>query len=98
MDLMGAAPVAEGIAALGYPAYLLKILGPAKLAGALVLLVPRMPRLEEWAYAGFVIDFGGALSSHYFHGDGADLLMPPLGAMAILLGSYALRPASRRLA
>ncbi len=95
---MGAAPLVEGITALGYPLYILKILGPAKLAGAVVLAAPGMRRLKEWAYAGFVIDFGGAFLSHYFHGDGADLLLPPLGLMAILLGSYALRPADRRLA
>lgn len=98
MDLSGAEPVAAGILALGYPTYLLFILGPAKLAGVLVIAAPGLPRLKEWAYAGFVIDFGGAFASHAFNGDGPALLAPPLVLMAVLLGSYWLRPASRRLA
>lgn len=96
-DLAGAAPVLEGVTKLGYPAYILNILGPAKLAGGLTILAPRMPRLKEWAYAGFVFDFGGAFLSHLFHGDGPPELAPPLVLLALLMGSYALRPADRRL-
>ena len=39
----------------------------------------------------------GAASSHVLHGDGPDLIMPPLVLLAVLLGSYFLRPADRRL-
>ena len=97
MDLIGAEPVAEGIRALGYPSYLLLILGPAKLAGAAVLAAPGLQRLKEWAYAGFVIDFGGAFASHALNGDGPELLAPPLLFLAVLLVSYRFRPADRRL-
>ena len=97
MDLIGAAPIVEAITTLGYPAYVLWILGPAKLAGAVVLALPGLRRLKEWAYAGFVIDFGGAFASHLFHGDGPKLLAPPLILLAVLLGSYFLRPEARRL-
>src|SRR5215469_2245401 len=44
----------------GYPAYLLTILGVWKLLGVIALLVPRFPRLKEWAYAGFFFDLTGA--------------------------------------
>lgn len=98
LDLMAAEAILEGILALGYPPYLIYILGPAKLAGVVVLAIPGFPRLKEWAYAGFVIDFGGAFMSHALHGDGPELLAPPLVLLAVLLGSYALRPESRRLA
>ena len=37
---------------LGYPLYLLLILGIWKLLGAVALVIPRFPRLKEWAYAG----------------------------------------------
>jgi DoxX-like protein len=30
----------------------------------LALITPKFPRLKEWAYAGFVIDFIGAIWSH----------------------------------
>ena len=52
MYLSGAAPIREALATLGYPAYILVILGTAKLLGLFALLQTRLPRLREWAYAG----------------------------------------------
>jgi len=49
---------------LGYPDYLLLILGVWKLPGAAALLVPRFPRLKEWTYAGLVFNMTGAAASH----------------------------------
>ena len=98
MDLTGAEAVASGITLLGYPSYLLYILGPAKLAGVAVLAIPKMPRLKEWAYAGFAIDFLGAAASHVLNGDGIQLIAPALVLFAVLMGSYFLRPADRCLA
>ncbi len=98
MDLLGSAAVVDGIKLLGYPSYLLYILGPAKLAGVTVLAIPKMPRLKEWAYAGFTIDFLGAAASHTLNGDGVQLIAPALVLLAVLMGSYFLRPDDRRLA
>jgi len=42
----------EGTVFLGYPVYLLTIIGIWKVLGTIALLVPRFPRLKEWAYAG----------------------------------------------
>jgi hypothetical protein len=42
--LMPGQPVAEVLAHFGHPAYLLPILGVLKLLGAVVLLVPGLPR------------------------------------------------------
>ena len=64
MDLIGADQIVEGMKALGYPLYVMKILGIAKLCGVIVLAVPGVLRLKEWAYAGFTIDFLGAAASH----------------------------------
>src|SRR5206468_13113780 len=47
--------VADVITHLGYPVYLLTILGVWKLAGGVTLLVPGFPRLKEWAYAGIFL-------------------------------------------
>ena len=43
----------ENFRHVGYPQQLRVLLGIAKLAGAIVLLLPRLPTLKEWAYAGF---------------------------------------------
>src|SRR5215472_874675 len=56
-------PVVEDMVQLGYPVYLLTILGVWKLLGGVALLVPRFPRLKEWAYAGFFFDLTGAAVS-----------------------------------
>ena len=97
MDFLGAAPVLDGVTALGYPAYILYILGTAKLLGVVAIAVPGKPLLKEWAYAGFVFDFLGAAASHVLNGDGPDLFMAPLVILGFLIGSYTLRPSDRRL-
>jgi len=93
----GAQATVEGMSRLGYPPYFIMILGPLKLAGVITLALPKLPRLKEWAYAGFAFDFLGAFASHALNGDGLDKLAPPLIILTILVGSYLLRPAERRL-
>jgi len=96
-DLLKAQGLVEGVTALGYPTYILTILGPFKILGVIVLAIPGLPRLKEWAYAGFFFDFLGAALSHFYNGDGIELILPASILLAILLGSYFLRPESRRL-
>ena len=62
-------PAVEGYTHLGYPLYFLTILGTAKLLGVATLLVPGLPRLKEWAYAGFMINLVSAVASHLAVGD-----------------------------
>ncbi|MEZ4410644.1 MAG: DoxX family protein [Polyangiales bacterium] len=83
---------------LGYPLYFMTILGVAKLLGAATLLAPGLPRLKEWAYAGFAINLGSAFLSHLAMGDAANQAVMPLVFLAMALASWALRPASRTLA
>ena len=54
---------------LGYPIYLLPFLGIAKALGVLTVILPGLPRLKEWAYAGLIFDLIGALYSHVSVGD-----------------------------
>jgi uncharacterized membrane protein YphA (DoxX/SURF4 family) len=64
---------------IGFPLYILNLLGILKVAGAATLLVPRFPRLKEWAYAGFVFDLIGAAWCHFaVQGflEGVKLLIP----------------------
>lgn len=81
---------------LGYPAYVLTILGFWKVLGAIALLAPRFPRLKEWAYAGAFFEMTGAAASHAARGDYADLVVPVVFSV-LIIASWALRPADRTL-
>jgi uncharacterized membrane protein YphA (DoxX/SURF4 family) len=97
-SLTGAEEMHQEITGLGFPEYMLTILGVAKLAGVVALLAPGFPRLKEWAYAGFTFDLLGATASHSFAGDPIDATIKPLIVLCLAAASYALRPGSRRLA
>jgi hypothetical protein len=97
MNLMRVEVQKEAITALGYPEYLMTILGVAKILGVIALLIPCVPLLKEWAYAGFTFDLLGVSASHAFVGDPIAETIVPLVVLAIAVGSYYLRPQSRRL-
>ena len=78
----------EGLRSLGYPSYMLKILGTAKVLGVLAILYGRFQTLKEWAYAGFVINLLGAAASHYFIGDPASKIVTPFIVLVFVLVSY----------
>ena len=82
---------------LGYPAYFVVILGVWKLLGAVALVIPRYPRLKEWAYAGVIFNLTGALASHVASGD---IEVGPMAYLVVMTGvtaaSWSLRPPSRR--
>jgi uncharacterized membrane protein YphA (DoxX/SURF4 family) len=75
---------------LGYPMYLLIIVGIAKLLGAASILQNKFTAIKEWAYVGFAINFIGAFASRAFVGDGISLLIPPIIALAIMFIPYIL--------
>jgi uncharacterized membrane protein YphA (DoxX/SURF4 family) len=85
----------EGMTHLGYPAYLLTILGAWKVAGTLAVLAPGLPRLKEWAYAGIVFDLTGAVASHAACGDVLWHVLAPAILAILAVVSWALRPPSR---
>jgi hypothetical protein len=97
MYLMGSAQVVEGFAHMGYPQQLRIALGIAKLVGAVILIVPGLPLVKEWAYAGFAFAWVLAAIGHYLAGDGISSITP-LVLLAIMIVSYLTRPPSRRLA
>ena len=85
---------------LGYPMYFFAILGFWKVLGAVAILVPRLPLLKEWAYAGIFFDLTGAAAScaavggygaYGFH------VLAPLILAGLTIASWALRPASRTI-
>ena len=81
---------------LGYPAYLLRFIGTAKVLGVAAVLVPGLPRLREWAYAGLVFDLTGALYSHFSVGDPASTWIFAVFGLVLVTGSYLLQRAERK--
>lgn len=96
-DLSGQPEVTEGLARLGYPAYLATILGVWKVGGALVLFAPGLRLLKEWAYAGIAFDLIGAAASHVYVKDPVGEVVVPLVVLGLTGASWMLRPTSRRL-
>ena len=97
MDLLRMAPFYPVLIELGYPGYLSTILGAAKVAAAIVIAAPGLPRLKEWAYAGVLIHMVGAMASHLAVHDSLANLVAPAAFAVLALLSWASRPASRRL-
>jgi uncharacterized membrane protein YphA (DoxX/SURF4 family) len=87
----------EGILHLGYPVYFIVILGFWKVLGGIAVLVPRFPRLKEWAYAGIFIEMTGASASHAASGDSIGHFIAPLVFAVLAIASWALRPQDRIL-
>lgn len=97
MDTAQAKQAMEIIGRLGYPDYFATMLGIAKLLGVAAVLAPGLPRVKEWAYAGFAFDLVAAIVSHSAVGDPIKDSVLPAGLLLVLAGSYLLRPDSRRL-
>jgi hypothetical protein len=93
--LSGSPQAVEGFAHTGYPQQLRIILGIAKLLGAVVLIMPGVPKLKEWAYAGFTFAWISAFVAHYLAKDGPVAFLP-LVLLVLLTISYVTRPASRQ--
>ncbi len=90
----------ELVTNLGYPLYIMTILGIWKVLGAIALLVPGFPRLKEWVHAGIFFLMTGAALSHAFANDygnyGFNMILP-LSYAALNIASWILRPQSRIL-
>jgi len=91
------APVVDVVTGLGYPAYVLTILGVWKLLGAIAVLAPRTPRLKEWAYAGLLFHLTGAAAAQAARRQSVGAIMTLVALAGLALASWALRPPSRAL-
>ena len=92
-----APPGVYGITHLGYPVYLLTILGFWKILGVVAILIPKFPLVKEWAYAGFFFLMSGAIFSHIAVGDPVAEVIPSLLLLVLTVVSWYLRPESRRI-
>jgi len=95
--LTGGPEVAAGFTKVGYPQHLRIVLGFAKPAAALVLLLPGLARLKEWAYAGVTFALIMATIANRAAGEGPQTWMLPPIMLAVLAVSYLTRPESRRV-
>lgn len=82
---------------LGYPAYLMSILGAWKILGVVAVLIPGFPLVKEWAYAGFFFVMSGATFSHLLAGHGFAELFGPLLLILLTITSWYFRPESRKV-
>jgi hypothetical protein len=95
--LTGSEQVVSGFAKVGYPQHLRIVLGVAKPVAAILLLLPGLALLKEWAYVGAAFAWIMTTIAHYSAGDGPQVWSFPLTLLALLIVSYVTRPPSRRL-
>lgn len=97
-QLFHARAMVDLIAPLGYPLYLLYILGTWKVIGVVAILVPGFRLAKEWAYAGFFFVMTGALASHLASGDDSiKAIIGPIFQVVSIMASWYFRPANRRI-
>ena len=92
-----APPGVDGIVNLGYPVYLLTILGVWKILGVVAVLIPKFPLLKEWAYAGFFFVMSGAVFSHIASGNSVNEIFPSLLLLTLTGVSWYFRPEDRKI-
>lgn len=92
MDLAHLPYVVADVRSIGYPTYILYIVGIWKVLAVGALLWPRIPRLREWAYAGVFFEMSGAVASHLLAGDHFGKYAAPLAFTFLTLVSWWFQP------
>ena len=82
---------------LGYPTYLMTLLGIWKILGTIAILLPRFTILKEWAYAGFFFAMSGAALSHIQIHHSLAEIAPSLLLLSLTFVSWYFRPDSRKI-
>jgi len=88
----------DTITQLGYPVYILTIIGIWKALGVVAVVIPKFPLLKEWAYAGFFFAMSGAIFSHMASGNSIKEIFPPLLLLILTMVSWYFRPPGRKIA
>jgi hypothetical protein len=82
---------------LGYPIYILTLLGILKILGVITILIPKYPLLKEWVYAGFFFLMTGAIFSHIASGDSVKEIFPSMLLLILTVVSWYFRPLNRKI-
>ena len=96
-NLLRVEHVGTDMARLGYPPYLMTVLGTWKVLGAFAIAAPGLSRAKEWAYAGMIFDLTGAAASRGAVADGLGAVLAPIAVAFIVVASWASRPPARML-
>lgn len=97
VQLMKIQEEVDNMTHLGYPLYLLTLLGIWKILGAGAVLIPKFTLLKEWAYAGFFFAMSGAVISHIAIDGFTGKVFPPLLLLVLTVLSWYFRPADRKI-
>lgn len=87
----------EIVTRLGYPLYMLSILGVWKILGVIAVLLPKRPLLKEWAYSGFFFVMTGAAISHIATKEPFVEALPSLTLLIAIGVSWYFRPKKRKV-
>lgn len=82
---------------LGYPLYLMGLLGVLKISGTVVLLLPGLRLAKQWAYAGIFFLVLGAIYSHLAATGGLLKILPALLLGVLMAVSWRLLPENRKV-
>ena len=80
----------SAVAYLGYPKYLLPLIGTLKILAVITILIPGFKLIKEWAYAGLVFDIAGAIYSLICVGASVPDMLFPIIALLLVMASYIL--------
>jgi uncharacterized membrane protein YphA (DoxX/SURF4 family) len=80
---------------LGYPLYIIPLIGVTHILGGVGLLIPKVPRLTEWVYAGFAITLLLAFYSQLNGGGTTWDKFDPILVTGFVFTSYVLRRCMR---
>lgn len=86
--LMQLPPLVESFNNLGYPLYLMQILGVAYILGVIGILQPFSNGLKQWSYSGIAFALLGAFFSHLMAEDPVSKAIPALVLFIILIIVY----------
>ena len=73
---------------LHYPEYFAPFIGTMKILGTIAILIPGIPKIKEWAYAGFTFDLIGATYSALAVGSAIKDVAPMAIFFVLLIVSY----------
>jgi len=86
----------DNFTSLGFPTYLMTIIGVWKILGVIAILIPKYPLLKEWAYAGFFFVMSGAIISHLASDHNFSKIFASLLLLVLTIISWYFRPADRK--
>ena len=82
---------------MGYPKYVMTLVGIWKLVGVIAILIPKFQIQKEWAYAGFFFLMTGAIFSHIAIGDELIEFFGPTLLLILTIISWYFRPDDRKI-